>query len=137
MRSIDDRVVRWSPVVVLIVLGQWGVWSGTTTSTRLPPAAMALLLAALPVLLLWRRRAPLAVLLAAIAGWWALGIVMSASVAAVFTVVVSVYACGRYARRPWGYLGLPITMLAVVMTSVVDPESGTVWEAATWSLNVL
>jgi len=139
MRSRLPQIVDCLLVLAVLWLGEWGVWSGVITSTRMPTWLLGLVLCLLPLILLFRRRAPVIILLVSISAWWLLGAVagVPTSPAVLLTIVAALFSCGRYAERPVGFVAIPVTMAALVLTTVVDPASGTLSDSFMWSLNVL
>ena len=139
MRSRLPVIVDWLLVAAVLCWASRGVWSGVITSTWMPTWLLATVLGLLPLILLVRRRFPVTVLLGSIAAWWLLGTAagVPTSPAVLLTITAALFACGRYARRPVGYVVIPVTMAALILTTVVDPESGTLTDGFMWSLNVL
>jgi signal transduction histidine kinase len=139
MRRRLPEILDWLPVLAIWVLAGLGLWSGGITSTWMPTWLLAVMLALLPLILMARRRAPLLVLLGSIAAWWLLGAVagVPTSPAVLLTIVAALFSSGRYADRPVGYVAIPVTMTALILTAVVDPASGTLSDSFLWSLNVL
>ncbi len=132
-----SRVSLWAPTVALSIFGVVDVIRGMTTSSLVGGWALAVIVGAVPLLLVARQRAPVATWAGTLACWWILGLALESSAALVLTVVVSLFACGRYGRRWSGLLVLPLTMASVVLATVVRPSEGTPQEALFWSLNAL
>jgi hypothetical protein len=127
----------YGPAVVLLAVAQWGLWSGPgeLRGSRVLLASGMVLAA---VALVGRRRWPVPALLLTGAGVLvpaALGS-YAQSGAVVLMLVVAVFACGRYARPPVGYLGLPLGVALALAGSALDPHEtlGSSWK---WSLNAL
>lgn len=130
----------WAVPVALLFWAQGETWvpgaaAGTMVGPRWVFAAQSVGCCAA---LLWRRSRPLAsalvvsVLLLAPSPWgW-----NAQFGSQVLTLVVAVFACGRYGPRPGAYLALPLGPLMVVAQALVDSEQDL---AASWgwSLNTL
>jgi signal transduction histidine kinase len=84
-----------------------------------------------------RHRVPLITWLIALSAWWLLGLTLDGSPALVLTVVVSLFACGRYGPRRSVFVVVPATMGSVILVTVAQPATGTPAQALGWSLNAL
>ena len=137
---LDARAVRriggrWAPPAVLAVLCAWQVAVGSSGVVGPPPVvAVAGVIAAL--LLAARIERPLLVLLLIAAVLLPPALIWGPSQlgAQVLTVVVAVFACGRYGRRPWAWAAAPLASGLVLLQLALDPTQD-VGGTAVWALN--
>jgi signal transduction histidine kinase len=127
---------EWGPAVLLL---GWSILDIATSEAVV--GSRALLFAGALVgsaALVARRRAPLLVLCAvgvAVLGPSAAG-AHAQSAPLVLLLVVSVFSCARYGRRPWSYAGLPLGVLFALIGSAADPRE-TLATSWSWSLNII
>ena len=141
-RALPERIRppytpwEWAPAAVL---GAWGVLDAATSGSVM--GSRPLLAAALALggaLLLLRRRLPFLVLVGAAAA----GLIPATlgthaeSAPAVLVIVVAIFSVGRWARRRWSWLGLPLGVGVILLASASDPRE-TLATSWTWSLNAV
>ncbi|MGK5678118.1 sensor histidine kinase [Actinoplanes sp. URMC 104] len=128
--------------------GDWSVPAGLfaygtfeAALDRLPhPALMLPLYAVACAALVFRRRRAVAAL-AVVAGCWAVPIglgLFSLSSSGTVLLTVTVFACGRYGRRPWAYAALPAGSVVALASVVVDPDDSLTrsWPWGLWVVPV-
>ena len=126
----------WAPPAALLLLVMLEIWMPGLALLEGPNWVFACVALAAAVALVWRRRQPLLCfvlvgvsLAAPLPFCW-----VTQSTAMVLMLVVALFACGRYGRRPLAYLSVPIAAGLVIVKSFPDPEQepADTWG---WSLN--
>lgn len=131
-------LAEWLPAALLAAWTVVEVPTAPAERVQGPRAVLVAVGVASALLLLLRVRRPLAVLLGTSAVVAAPVLVWGASQlsAVVLTVVIPVFACGRYARRPWAYAA-PFVMGAGALVQAWKDPLDSVAASWTWSLNGL
>ena len=128
----------WAPPAALLLLALLEIWVPGRALVVGPRWVFACVALVAAVALVWRRRQPLLCLVLVVItlaaplpfGW------VTQSTAMVLMLVVALFACGRYGRRPLAYLSVPIAAGLVIVESFPDPEQEPA-DAWGWSLNTI
>jgi len=126
----------WAVPAALLVWAQAEIWIPGLAFVRGPRVVFCGIAIACCLALLVRRTRPILAALAVCTlllcpvpfGWY------FRSTAQVLMLVVAVFACGRYAKRPAAYLAIPLGSLMVLIESIPDPDQ-TLAGSWSWSLN--
>lgn len=138
LRGRGLSVGDWACPLAVATLSQVDVWLLSPGDLPVPRAALSLVALLASALLVFRRHVPLAVAVAVPAVVVLLWIPWPApqSGATVYPVVVALFAAGRYAGRPQGYLAVPVAMGLAIVHEWRDPAQ-TVAEGWPWALNAI
>lgn len=128
----------WAVPAVLLLGAQLEVWVPGVAKLSGPRVVFALVALGAALALVVRRRYPLVAEVAVCAlmvsplllGWFI------PSTALVLTLVIALFACGRYGVRPAAYLGVPLASAVVLISAGPDPEQ-TLDGSWGWSLNTV
>lgn len=133
--TLVRRADTWLPTIAVLAVGQGEVWSGGGV-VQGPPALIALSLAVAASALLWRKGRPIGTLLAISAALLTPALIWGASqlMGAVYTLVVAIFACGRYGDRPIAYAAMPIASALILAQIALDPLAD-VLGSFLWTLN--
>jgi signal transduction histidine kinase len=137
IRRWEFLAADWLPPAAVAVLGAWTFWVSEQGSVSGPSWAVVTFMLLGTLALGWRRRWPMLVLLGVVLAdlvpllAWGTAYLLWG----ILTVVLAVFACGRYAARPVALLSMPLTSALVLLVAVKDPANPGVREALFWSLN--
>ena len=128
----------WVWPAAVAALCQVDVWLLSPGDLPVPRIALALATLLASALLLLRRRSPMAVLVAVSAVMVLLWIPWSAaeSSATVYPAIVALFSAGRYARRPWAYLAVPLVMAVIILQEWRDSAQA-VADGWPWAINAV